>query len=290
MDCLLLTVPPLPQLITVGHSLWKAGSQHFRRNFQVYDMLLVLQGTLFMTEDDVPYEIEAGQWLALEPGRTHFGHRPCEEDTEIYWVHYSHPIPAQRVASEMVHWTALLQAGTDQDEQPAERMLVIPKRGALDVNPLIPVLQEMVELHRKPLVQNAFLELALSIRFLALLQQAVIGSSKPTGSRIISDRAVAYLESRKFEPFRASELEDALHFDFDYITRCLKRHIGLTPLQYSLHLKLEEAKRRLAHSDEPVPAIAETVGFADYNYFIRVFRSKLGLTPGAYRLSHRGFM
>lgn len=289
MDCLQLKIPPLPQLITVGHSVWKAGAQHFRRSFQVYDMLLVLQGALFITEDDVPYEIGPGQWLALEPGRTHFGHRPCEEDTEIYWVHYAHPIPAQRMESGDVPWTALLQAGTDQDEQPAERTIIIPKRGALDVKPLVPVLQEMVELHRRPFVQNAAPQLALSIRFLALLQQAAAGSSKPTRSRLVSDRTAAYLEGRKFEPFRAAELEDALHFDFDYITRCLKRHTGLTPLQYSLHLKLEEAKRLLAHSDDSVPAIAEAVGIPDYNYFIRVFRSKLGLTPGAYRQSHRGF-
>ncbi|KIL38151.1 hypothetical protein SD70_28370 [Gordoniibacillus kamchatkensis] len=290
MDCLQLTVPPLPQLITVGHSVWKAGAQHFRRNFQVYDMLLVVRGALFMTEDDTLYDIGAGQWLVLEPGRTHFGHRPCGEDTEIYWIHYAHPVPARRVASGDVPWTALLQAGTDRDEQPAVRTLVIPKWGTIDVKPLVPILQEMVELHRKPSVQNAVPELALSIRFLALLQQAAARSSKPAGSRLVSDRTAAFLESRRFEPFRAAELEDALHFDFDYITRCLKRHTGLTPLQYSLHLKLEEAKRRLAHSDEPVPAIAEAVGFTDYNYFIRVFRSKLGLTPGAYRQAHRGFV
>lgn len=290
MDCLQLTFPPLPQLLTVGHALWKPGMQHFRRKFQAYDMLLVLKGALYMAEDNVPYEIGAGQWLALEPGHTHFGHRPCQDETEIYWVHYAHPIPAKRVTSGEVPWTSLLPAGTDQDEQPPERTLVIPKWASLDARPLVPVLQQMVELHRRPMMQNAAQELALSIRFLALLQQAAAGSAEPSRSRLVSDRTAAYLDDRKFEPFRAKELEAALHFDFDYITRCLKRHTGLTPLQYSLHLKLEEAKRRLAYTDEHVPAIAEAVGIPDYNYFIRVFRSKLGLTPGAYRETNKGYV
>jgi AraC-like DNA-binding protein len=289
MDCLQITIPPLPQLLTVGHSVWQPGNQHFARTFPVYDMLLVVRGTFYITEEGRSYELGAQQWLALEPNRLHVGHKPCSEETEIYWVHMTHPLPARPVASEQVPWGAPQRTGTDQDVTPTERTLVIPKWATVDTKPLLPVLGEMVELHRSLRLKDGAELAALSLRLLSLLQQEAARSTKPSASRLLSERAAAYIESRRFEPFQAKELEAALHFDFDYITRCLKRHTGLTPLQYALHLKLEEAKRLLGQTDEPVPVIAERIGIPDYNYFVRVFRAKLGQTPGAYRQWKRGY-
>ncbi|MFC0212670.1 helix-turn-helix domain-containing protein [Paenibacillus chartarius] len=290
MDGLHFTIPPMPQLLTVGHSVWRPGDQHVHRIFPVFDMLLVVRGMLYMTEDGHAFELGPGHFLTLEPNRPHYGHKPCEEETDIYWLHFTHSSGVRLVRSEQVSWGALQRSGTDFDTTPAERSLIIPKYTVLDPSPLLPVLREMVELHRSLRLQDEAMLHALSARFLAQLQTAAAGTAKLSGSRLLSERAAAYLRSRQFEPYRAKELEEALHFDIDYITRCLKKHTGLTPLQYDLHVKLEEAKRLLSQTDEPVAVIAGRVGIPDDNYFVRLFRAKLGLTPGAYRKRQRGFI
>lgn len=85
-------------------------------------------------------------------------------------------------------------------------------------------------------------------------------------------------------------MADALHFNADYAARCLRRHTGMSPLQYHHSVRLEEAKRLLLGSGMPVQEVAEHVGFADVNYFIRMFRRIAGVTPGAYRQSAVGFV
>lgn len=58
---------------------------------------------------------------------------------------------------------------------------------------------------------------------------------------------------------------------------------GLSPLEYVHTLRLEEAKQMLEAGDDPVEAVAEAVGYEDSAFFSRLFRRRVGLSPGRYR-------
>jgi transcriptional regulator GlxA family with amidase domain len=58
---------------------------------------------------------------------------------------------------------------------------------------------------------------------------------------------------------------------------------GLSPLEYVHTLRLEEAKQMLEAGDEPVEAVAEAVGYEDAAFFSRMFRRRVGISPGRYR-------
>ena len=47
--------------------------------------------------------------------------------------------------------------------------------------------------------------------------------------------------------------------------------------------RIDEAKRLLLGEEIPLAAIAEQLGFRDYNYFSRAFKKRCGYTPSAYR-------
>ncbi len=70
-------------------------------------------------------------------------------------------------------------------------------------------------------------------------------------------------------------------------TRRFKAATGLSPLEYVHTLRLEEAKRQLETTDEPVEGIANDVGYEDAAFFGRLFRRKVGLTPAQYRRRFR---
>ena len=52
-------------------------------------------------------------------------------------------------------------------------------------------------------------------------------------------------------------------------------------------LRVQFAVERLSEDRESLEEIANTAGFADQSHFSRVFKKLVGLTPGAYRSSHR---
>ncbi|WP_282937002.1 AraC family transcriptional regulator [Paenibacillus sp. RC67] len=290
MDIVQLAIPPLPQFLTAGYSIWKKGMQHFERCFEVYDLILVCSGTLYMTEDDTPYDIGAGQMLLLEPGRTHFGHRPCTEDTELYWLHFRHQRPVALLPEKHIPWSTHVRRGTDSDLTPAEQFLFLPKYGAVDKKPLVPFINEMLRL-RESLTQEHAVDLQVVLgRLLSQIQAGVREQRRSTRSYMISEQVKAYLEQRVSDSFQALRMAEELHFNFDYAARCLKKHTGLSPLQYHHALRMELAKRLLMESSLPVPEVASQVGFNDYNYFIRLFRKTVGMTPGLYRQSATGYI
>ena len=58
---------------------------------------------------------------------------------------------------------------------------------------------------------------------------------------------------------------------------------GLAPLDYVQRLRVEDAKRRLERTVDPVDNIAWRVGYEDPAFFRRLFRRTVGMAPGAYR-------
>lgn len=58
---------------------------------------------------------------------------------------------------------------------------------------------------------------------------------------------------------------------------------GYTPIAYVQHVRVEEAKRRLERTSEPVDEISYAVGYEDPASFRRLFKRIAGVTPGAYR-------
>lgn len=287
MMCLELTIPPLPQLVTIGHSIWIPGQQHLSRSFDVYDMLFVMKGTLYISENDVPFEITEGTMLVLEPNRLHIGHRPCEEETEIYWFHMAHSAPVRSIDSGQIPWSAPFTKGSNLDVTPHQQVMYIPKFTNLHIPNILPFLQRMVELHES-LSPATSLPLQLQLTGLLAELQAAVRLQYAPRSRILCDQTINYLQQHLTRPFDAKHMEETLHFHFDYLARCLKKHTGLSPLQYLHELQINKAKSLLANTGLPVSEIGIHVGIENTNYFIRLFRKKMGMTPGQYRIIRFG--
>ena len=62
---------------------------------------------------------------------------------------------------------------------------------------------------------------------------------------------------------------------------------GCSPIDYVQRLRVEDAKRRLERTDDPVDEVSWRVGYEDAVFFRRLFRRITGMAPGAYRKRFR---
>jgi AraC-like DNA-binding protein len=76
---------------------------------------------------------------------------------------------------------------------------------------------------------------------------------------------------------------DRLCVSAGYVSTMVKRHSGMTALQWIDRALVREAKVLLHHTQMPVAEVAETLGFATPSFFIRFFRQQTGTTPLQYR-------
>jgi AraC-type DNA-binding domain-containing proteins len=81
------------------------------------------------------------------------------------------------------------------------------------------------------------------------------------------------------EPISVDEAASECALSKSYFCHAFKKATGKTLLEYLHTLRLIEAERMLAETDQPIHAIANAVGFEDPAYFGRVFRAMRGVSP-----------
>ena len=57
----------------------------------------------------------------------------------------------------------------------------------------------------------------------------------------------------------------------------------MTPHQYFINMRLQNAKRLLVTTHDSIEQVAENCGFDNTSNFIRLFKQRVGMTPTAFR-------
>lgn len=96
-------------------------------------------------------------------------------------------------------------------------------------------------------------------------------------------RVQNWLDTHFAEPILIDDLAQQFGFGVRNFKRRFKDATGYTPLAYLQTLRLEKAKHLLESTRMALDRITFAVGYEDSNSFRRLFQSRVGLQPAAYR-------
>ena len=92
-----------------------------------------------------------------------------------------------------------------------------------------------------------------------------------------------YFEQEKLPRFYA----DLLHITPRHLNRVVHETLDKTTTQLIADRVILEARRLIVHSKHSLSEIAECLGFSDYAYFSRYFKSNTGLSPLAFQKKYK---
>lgn len=92
-----------------------------------------------------------------------------------------------------------------------------------------------------------------------------------------------YLDEHFQENITLDTLSRLTYMNKYYVVHAFKKYKGVSPINYLINRRLEEAKHLLKTTDYPASKIALASGFSSQSYFSQVFRKELNMTPGEYR-------
>lgn len=72
-----------------------------------------------------------------------------------------------------------------------------------------------------------------------------------------------------------------------HLRNLCRAHLGVPPGEFRRNLRLQLAQKLLRSSYLEIGAVAAACGWEDANYFARLFRSRTGLSPRAFRRQYR---
>ncbi|WP_407271220.1 helix-turn-helix domain-containing protein [Radiobacillus sp. PE A8.2] len=98
-------------------------------------------------------------------------------------------------------------------------------------------------------------------------------------------KAVDFMQTYYTEPISLDDIVTASGKSKFHFTRLFHQTTNATPLQYVTKIRLNKAIELLKNQELTIEEVAIKVGYANGNYFSKVFRSYLGIAPGKFRNS-----
>lgn len=101
----------------------------------------------------------------------------------------------------------------------------------------------------------------------------------------LSRMLAAYVAEHYTAALSREEISDALRVSPNHLSRVFRRDTGMTPWQYLNQYRIVQAQQLLLATELSVTEIAQSVGYNDAAYFVRVFHKETGKAPLQYRKS-----
>ena len=99
--------------------------------------------------------------------------------------------------------------------------------------------------------------------------------------------AVGYIQEHFGENLTVNDLAEHYGMSPNYFSSMFKKEMSRSAVNYITELRINQARELLYHSELSVVDISKKVGYEDSQYFFRVFKKYLGMTPLQYREESR---
>lgn len=106
---------------------------------------------------------------------------------------------------------------------------------------------------------------------------------KNTETRLMP--AIEYINSSYKNRITLIKLASICFLSENYFHSLFKRTFGITPINYILQMRMNEAINLLSNTNMPVKKIALEIGYYDAAYFTRTFSKHFEISPGRFRNS-----
>lgn len=114
----------------------------------------------------------------------------------------------------------------------------------------------------------------------------ITGYVKPLNSIDYSNRIVLstkeYLETHYADDISLEDVAEQVNISPQYFSKLIKKSTGFNFIDWLSMLRVKKAKELLTNSNLTVKEVCFLVGYKDPNYFSRIFKKRIGITPSEY--------
>ncbi|RCW32524.1 AraC family transcriptional regulator [Marinilabilia salmonicolor] len=254
------TLYPSPDHPTGYYFNWETG-----RTLSEYQINYITEGSGEIETAKGKFAIKAGSILLIKPGMWH-RYRP---HTKTGWI--EHYVGIEGDIADRLFQNKILSA----DIPVIECGL---KESFLDCY------YKIYELAQKERPGFQLISSGVVIRLLGSLVSNVKNRHfKDTPLEVAMEDAKFNMRENLDKDLDFKELAASLNLGYSYFRKMFKKHTGVSPGQYHLHLRLMRAKELLLATDMPIKQVAYETGFESIHYFSRLFKSKMGMPPSEAR-------
>lgn len=109
------------------------------------------------------------------------------------------------------------------------------------------------------------------------------GLKRPNDFPISIVKATQFIEKNYKQDITLEDIVEISKLSKYHFTRQFKKYVNETPINYLTNIRITNALPYLSQNNVTIDWIAQEVGFRSTNYFSKVFKKKIGISPSKYR-------
>lgn len=278
----LLKIPctAMPFVSEADYSVTLAPMIHADRTAPFHVAIYLLQGSMEIIEDGIPYRIMPDQVFFLKSGIHHWGNRSFEIGSSWYYAHFYCDAPSSCMEE--------LPRGIYYDERislkPSEKdryFITLPKLINCEKKTQIKRnFEKMIEAHIHGNIPQT------SIRLWQIFLECAQNAQDDKVSNGYAEQIQNYVRQHYIDGFTSAQIQEACGLSYKYAGTLFKEVTGQTIKEYQCTLRLRKAEQLLKETNKSITEIAQLTGFSDVFYFSKIFHRKKGCPPGEYRKTY----
>lgn len=275
----------LPELPLFGwlhfHETLKGALQPDRHP-GLFEIHYLKRGHLSWWIEDRTYDFQPHSIFIVRPGELHGGDEDSLQPCEHFWLRINLDCSPEPLPGLSLRETQLIRNGFTN----------IQHRTFPVSTEIAAYFERLLDLHRNagainPIIGRGLLHAMLG----TILRDHDTFSHSLKAAPLVTWRIRRVMEllndNSSMQIPKVVELAKEVGLSESGFRERFKAETGYSPHEYILNHRIKEARRRLAETSDEITRIAVDLGFASSQYFATVFRRRVGLTPGNYRLRHK---
>jgi AraC-like DNA-binding protein len=133
------------------------------------------------------------------------------------------------------------------------------------------------------------LEVEMIIKYLLSITRA--GSEVNLDDRMLKikryEPVLDFIDKNYRKKITLRQMAAIVHLQPNYFSTSFSEIFGVSPVEFVISKKLEEARELLFFTDRSIKEISAVTGFSDEFYFSRIFKKYIGIPPVKYRLRRK---
>lgn len=94
---------------------------------------------------------------------------------------------------------------------------------------------------------------------------------------------IRYMYQHLCENLTLEEISEEVQLSKSYLNAVFKAQTGKSPVEFFIHLKMQEACKLLKSTDYYIYEVSSELGYTDQYYFSRIFKKVVGVSPKDYK-------
>jgi len=254
-------------------------SYHFRKRTKAEASQFVLiyctEGEGWFELNDQIQKVKANQVFILPKGQAHRYGCKKNQSWTIYWIHFD----GKQASYFAEGFDKPLQVLPEKDSRIEERLRLFEE--------IFSTLKNGYSKNNLEFSSSTLIYFLGTLKYLSTFR-AGNHAEQPSQQRDAADEAIHFMRENVRKRLYLKDIADYVGYSTSHFSSLFMQKTGYSPLNYFIHLKIQEACHFLDFSEMKVNQISMLIGFEDPFYFSRVFTKTMGDSPSDYRRKKKG--